>query len=63
MVEPLKDLTFECKACALFFIWINYFFESVHVAFDVPISYEVDSTKAPLAKQILYNVALSYSAP
>jgi hypothetical protein len=63
MIETLEDLTFECKTRTLFFIWINYFFEGIQIAFDVPISYEIDSAKATLAKQILYNVALSYNAP
>jgi hypothetical protein len=63
MIEPLEDFAFKCEACTLFFVWINDLFEGIQIAFNTPIPYKIDSTKAALAKQVLYNVALLYNAP
>jgi hypothetical protein len=59
VVEPSKDFAFKGKSITLPFIWVNHFLESKKIVLDTCIPYQVNGTKAALAKQILYDIAIS----
>src|SRR2546427_5091242 len=60
MIHALENLTFKSEASAFLLACVNHFLKSEEVAFDTLVSYQIDSPKTTLAKQVLDDITISY---
>jgi hypothetical protein len=57
VIKSLEKLPFKDEALPVELILANQLFERKQVAFDAPISHDIDSTEPTLPKETLDNIA------